>query len=177
MNALTDLSQTFAAILCPARMLFASGLSSSTVPARSTLHAIISLLAFGWQVPSAISAAPAAPTSQQGDRSFSIAQQAFPCSNYIRPGGTLSWALLQKGNQVISQGKLQNIQVQSDGNWSAEQLNPAQNNSIQPVSGNFNGYNFTLLHPQSSETWRGSCSATGINGTINNDSNRGFRIF
>lgn len=143
----------------------------------SRLHALLSLTA-GWLVISIVSAATGTSITEKGARSFLLlAQQALPCSNYIRSGKTLSWVLLQKNNQVISQGKLQNIQVQNNGNWLAEQINTAQNNTIQPVSGNFNGSNFTLVNPQSRETWIGTCSAIGINGTINNDNERRFRIF
>ncbi|HIK28909.1 MAG: hypothetical protein N3E45_05410 [Oscillatoriaceae bacterium SKW80] len=172
MKGFTNLSQNFAVITCP---IMAFGRARAKFAACSRLNTLLSLTAFGWLVILIISAASATSITQK--RFFLFAQQALPCSNYIRPGKTLSWVLLQKNNQVISQGIFQNIQVQNNGNWSAEQINSAQNNTIQPVSGNFNGSNFTLVHPQSRETWIGSCSAIGINGTINNDSERRFRIF
>lgn len=164
MKYATNLSQNFAV------------LKKAKIAAGKRLHILLSLTA-GWLFISIISAATGTSITQKGERSFLLAQQALPCNNYILPGKTLSWVLLQKNNQVISRGKLQNIQVQNNGNWLAEQINNAQKNIIQPVNGNFNGSNFTLVNPQSREIWIGTCSTIGINGTINNDNERRFRIF
>jgi hypothetical protein len=87
------------------------------------------------------------------------------CSALFREGNILSWKIRNYG-KLGNVGTLEIKNVDSASKWVGDQIIQTKDDLKIRVTGTFNGFTMSLLHPSGAESWFGICNSRKIEGSI-----------
>lgn len=88
------------------------------------------------------------------------------CSALFREGNILSWKIRNYGKLGnVGTLKIKNVDS-ANTKWVGDQITQTKDDLKIKVTGTFNGFTMSLLHPSGAESWFGICNSRKIEGSI-----------
>lgn len=88
------------------------------------------------------------------------------CSALFREGNILSWKIRNYGKLGnVGTLEIRNVDFKSN-KWVGDQITETKDDIKIRVTGTFNGFTMSLLHPSGAESWFGICNSRKIEGSI-----------